>query len=132
MDTDPNPGVATDDDGRCVAAPTALAHGELVKWPGLGPQCSLAHAQKALGPSRGNENQGDLGVTSTPYRTYPATTAAPEGVIVWFREQHIVLVGVAHPTLAESFEASLGAPDGKERRCSRQAPRSGSTPPVAS
>ncbi len=58
---------------------------------------------------------GDLEGTPTPYRTYPATTAALEGIMVWFRDQRIVLVGVPHPTLVEPLETSLGAPEGKER-----------------
>jgi len=114
-DATPQPDTATDEDRRCVATLTGLAQGKLGTWHALTAGCSRAHAEKALGPSKGDDSMGDLGGTPTPYRSYPATAAAPEGIRVWFRDQHIVLVGVPHPTLAEPLETSLGAPEGKER-----------------
>jgi len=110
----PKPATTSSDDNRCVAALHGLAGGKLAQWQSLTTHCSLAHAEQAVGPSGGDVGTGDLGGVPTPFRTYPATAAAPEGITVWFRDQQIVLVRVAHPLLAEPLETSLGTPDGKE------------------
>jgi hypothetical protein len=113
-DAAPKPGT-TDDHPRCVAALRALADGKLANWQGLTARCARADAETALGPATGDDQVGDLGGTPTPYRSYPATAGAPEGILVWFRDQRIVLVRVAHPVLGEALETSLGVPEAKER-----------------
>jgi len=103
----------TADDNRCIAALHALAEGRFATWHSLTAHCTIAQAEKALGPSNGDAGAGDLGGVSTPFRTY-AAPAAPEGMVVWYRGQQIVLVRLGHPTLAEPLDTSLGAPEGKE------------------
>lgn len=110
----PKPAAAASDDNRCVAALQALAAGKLAKWQSLTTHCGLSHAEQAIGPSTGDAGTGDLGGVPTPFRTYPATAAAPEGITVWFRDQKIVLVRLSHPVLTEALDTSLGAPEGKE------------------
>ena len=83
-DATPKADSGSEDDRRCTTALHALAGGKLGKWEGLTSQCTRAHAEKALGPSKGEDSMGDLGGTPTPYRTYPATATAPEGIQVWF------------------------------------------------
>jgi hypothetical protein len=112
-DAAPKPAAVTDND-RCVTALRQLAEGKLGRWRSLTAHCSRAHAEKALGPATGEDRVDGFAGLDTPYRTYPATAAAPEGIVVWFSDQRIVLVCVGHPTLAEPLETSLRSPEAQE------------------
>src|SRR5579863_9721918 len=96
---------------RCTVSLQALASGSLADWTGLSPDCTRQTAQEAFGESGMTQDSvGSLNGSPTGYRAYPAAPAAPNGILVWFVEDQIVLIRIQEPTLPP-LESLLGKPE---------------------
>jgi len=92
-------------DPLCIEALSAIADGELARWRGL-PACTVADATAALG-GEVSSGHGELG----RWAQYSGRSSAPQGVTLWFRDQHIALVEIFLPALQRSVRDQLGEPE---------------------
>ncbi len=70
------------------------------------------HAEQALGPTpSGPDGVALLGDSLSGFRLYPATSAAPHGLTVWFVENKIVAVQISQPHLDRPLKEQIGEPE---------------------
>jgi hypothetical protein len=89
----------------------ALAGGDLAAWPGLAEGLARADVEAALDAEA--EAEGPVALFGTPATLcrYPATTAAPRGIQIWYAAGVANLVEIDEPVPAVPVTEALGPPE---------------------
>jgi hypothetical protein len=99
-------------DSGCGAGLTALAEGRWNEWQGLGPDCTRAVAEAAIGPTVPEpDGSGSLNGSPTLFRLFPVAPAAPYGIQLWLDGDRILLVQINSPAPGRDPADILGPPE---------------------
>ncbi|MGH2949909.1 MAG: hypothetical protein ACRDPC_27215 [Solirubrobacteraceae bacterium] len=97
---------------NCRDGLAALAGGRWGEWRGLGPDCTRAAAEEAVGPTVPEpDGSGSLAGSPTAFRIYPPAPAAPHGIQLWLDGDRILLVQINSPDPGGDPEELLGPPE---------------------